>query len=65
MAKEVNPWSYEPSAAAAMIFLILFTVVTVWHIVIMVRSRAWYFSVLIIGGFRMSPFSQLFPTFVK
>ncbi len=45
-------WSYAPSPAAALLFLVLFVIVTIWHIVIMVRSRAWYFSVLVIGGCR-------------
>ncbi|OBT54038.1 hypothetical protein VE04_03543 [Pseudogymnoascus sp. 24MN13] len=47
---EINPWSYSPSPAAAMIFLILFAITTLWHIVIMFRRHAWYFTVLVIGG---------------
>lgn len=52
---EINPWSYSPSPAAAMIFLILFAITTLWHIVIMFRRHAWYFTVLVIGGVRTSP----------
>ncbi|KFX85843.1 hypothetical protein V490_09374 [Pseudogymnoascus sp. VKM F-3557] len=47
---EVNPWRYSPSPAAAMIFFILFTITTFWHIIIMFRRHVWYFSVLAIGG---------------
>jgi hypothetical protein len=51
---EVNPWLYSPSPAAAMIFFILFTITTFWHIIIMFRRHVWYFSVLVIGGGRKS-----------
>lgn len=51
---DVNPWSYSPSPVAAMIFLILFTIATLWHIVIMFRRRVWYFIVLVLGGGRKS-----------
>lgn len=54
-SKTVDPWSYKPSSAAAMLFLILFALSTVWHVVIMFRKRVWYFVVLIIGGFRKTP----------
>ncbi len=58
---EVNPWSYAPSSAAALIFLILFAVATVWHTVIVFRRRVWYFIVLVIGGCREAPSPFRFP----
>ena len=51
-----TPWSYEPSLAAAMIFLILFALVTIWHLVIVFRRRVYYFIVLVIGGARKSSY---------
>lgn len=56
----INPWSYSPSPVAAMIFLILFTIATLWHIVIVFRSRVWYFIALVLGGGRPSPFHSPF-----
>ncbi|KAH8680583.1 RTA1 like protein-domain-containing protein [Xylariales sp. PMI_506] len=46
----VNPYGYTPNQAAAMIFVVLFGVTTIWHGVIMFRRRAWYFCVLVLGG---------------
>ncbi|KAI0550605.1 RTA-like protein [Xylaria curta] len=43
-------YSYTPSAAAAIIFLILFGVVTVLHIYYVIQRRTWYFLVLVVGG---------------
>ncbi|CAG9981433.1 unnamed protein product [Clonostachys byssicola] len=45
-----NPYRYEPSPVAAMIFLVLFTICTVWHVIVMFRRRVWYFIPLILGG---------------
>ncbi|KAH7399592.1 RTA1 like protein-domain-containing protein [Pyrenochaeta sp. MPI-SDFR-AT-0127] len=47
---EGSPWTYKPNSAAAMIFLISFTLATLWHIVIIFRRRVRYFIVLAIGG---------------
>jgi hypothetical protein len=52
---EINPWSYSPSPAAAMVFLVLFAIATIWHMVIIFRRRVWYFIVLAIGGCRRFP----------
>ncbi|GAW11885.1 hypothetical protein ANO14919_012380 [Xylariales sp. No.14919] len=43
-------YKYTPSAAAAIIFLILFGAVTVAHIYYVIRRRTWYFLVLVVGG---------------
>ncbi|KAJ5340331.1 RTA-like protein [Penicillium brevicompactum] len=45
-----NIYGYNPSPAAAIIFVVLFGITTVWHIWIMIQRRAFYFVVLIIGG---------------
>ncbi|KAI0383422.1 RTA-like protein [Hypomontagnella monticulosa] len=45
-----GPWAYQPSAAAAMIFMILFLIATAWHLVVVFRRRVWYFIVLVVGG---------------
>lgn len=50
-----NPWTYDPSPVAAIIFLLLFTIATFWHAVLMFTRRTWYFTPFIIGGACMSP----------
>ncbi|KAH6952027.1 RTA1 like protein-domain-containing protein [Fusarium avenaceum] len=45
-----NPWTYNPSPAAAIIFLLLFTIATLWHAVLLFTRRTWYFIPFIIGG---------------
>ncbi|ETS77400.1 hypothetical protein PFICI_11274 [Pestalotiopsis fici W106-1] len=47
---EVNPYGYNPNAAAAMIFVVLFAIATLWHAIIVFRLRVWYFTVLVLGG---------------
>lgn len=54
MADNSNSYHYSPSAAAAIIFLVSFTITTSWHILITVRRRIWYFIPLVCGGVRMS-----------
>ncbi len=51
---KIDPWSYSPSPAAALVFLILFAIATLWHTVIIFRRRVWYFVALAIGGGRTS-----------
>ncbi|KAH8896107.1 RTA1 like protein [Thozetella sp. PMI_491] len=43
-------YPYDPNPVAAMIFVVLFGVTTIWHAQIMWRRRSWYFIPLIIGG---------------
>ena len=43
-------WEYIPSRPAAIIFTILFTVVTVYHTYLMFRHRLWFCIPFIIGG---------------
>lgn len=50
-------WSFyrfEPSTAAAVIFIVLFTVVTVVHIFQMARTKTWYMIAFCLGGVCMS-----------
>ncbi|KAH6971054.1 RTA1 like protein-domain-containing protein [Ilyonectria sp. MPI-CAGE-AT-0026] len=49
MAEEYELYDYEPSSAAAMIFLLAFGLVTIWHVWVIIRHRAWYFTPLLIG----------------
>ncbi|VUC33688.1 unnamed protein product [Clonostachys rosea] len=46
----INLWAYNPSPAAAITFLILFTVATLWHVVLLFTRKTWYFIPLVIGG---------------
>ncbi|KAJ5471327.1 hypothetical protein N7530_008684 [Penicillium desertorum] len=43
-------YHYNPSAAAAIIFVVLFGLTTLVHIFQMIRSRSWFFIPFIIGG---------------
>jgi hypothetical protein len=52
-----NVYGYDPSKAAAMIFVVVFAITTIWHIWIMFQRRTFYFIVLIIGGGR-KPYSS-------
>lgn len=44
-------YHYDPSIAAAVIFLLLFLVMTVVHTYQMFRTKTWYFIPFVIGGF--------------
>ncbi|KAF2178720.1 putative RTM1-like protein [Zopfia rhizophila CBS 207.26] len=44
-------YRYNPSMAAACIFIVLFISVTVIHLYQMLRTRAWVFVCFVIGGF--------------
>lgn len=52
-----NVYKYDPSQAAAMIFVVLFAITTIWHVWMMFKLRSFYFGVLIIGGGR-KPYSS-------
>lgn len=52
-----NVYKYDPSQAAAIIFVILFAITTIWHVWIMFKLRTFYFVVLITGGGR-KPYSS-------
>ncbi|ERS98135.1 uncharacterized protein SPSK_06497 [Sporothrix schenckii 1099-18] len=42
-------YNYNPSKAAAFLFLILFGIATIAHVFLMVRHRTWYFVPFVIG----------------
>ncbi|KAK4553329.1 hypothetical protein LTR86_009629 [Recurvomyces mirabilis] len=44
------PYRYHPSLAAAVVFLVAFTIVTGWHAVILFRRRTWYYTPFLIGS---------------
>lgn len=48
-------YRYDPSMAAAVIFIILFLAVSVLHLYQMIRTRIWIMVPFVIGGFCMSP----------
>ncbi|KAF2488687.1 RTA1-domain-containing protein [Lophium mytilinum] len=49
-AKDFVYYHYDPSKAAAIIFLVLFTTSTLHHFYQMMRTRTWYFIPFFIGG---------------
>lgn len=44
------PYRYYPNLPAAIVFAILFGVVTLAHSIYMWKRRTWYFTPFIIGG---------------
>lgn len=47
-------YRYDPSMAAAVIFIILFLMVTGLHTYQLIRTKTWFFSCFVIGGFSKS-----------
>ncbi|GAA6012160.1 hypothetical protein JCM10207_005152 [Rhodosporidiobolus poonsookiae] len=45
-----NIYGYNPSLAAAIVFIIAFSLITIYQTVLVARSRIWWLSVLIVGG---------------
>ncbi|TDZ27799.1 Protein RTA1 [Colletotrichum spinosum] len=43
-------WHYVPNLVAAIIFVVLFVLVTVYHIWLMVKTKTWFCIVFAIGG---------------
>jgi hypothetical protein len=49
-----NGWTayqYNPSMGAAVLFIILFAVITLLHTYHLFRTRTWFFIPLVIGGY--------------
>jgi hypothetical protein len=44
-------YRYDPSLAAAIVAVALFTIISFYHVWLMKRHRSWYFTAFIIGGF--------------
>lgn len=47
-------YRYDPSMAAAIIFIILFLLVTGLHTYQLIRTKTWFFSCFVVGGFSKS-----------
>jgi len=43
-------YRYKPSVAAAILFIVLFTLTTVLHLTQMIRTRTWFFIPFCVGG---------------
>src|SRR5437016_1820069 len=50
-------YHYNPSIAAAVVFIVLFSITTILHTVQLARNRTWYFIPFLIGGFCESTYS--------
>ncbi|KAH8590092.1 RTA1 like protein-domain-containing protein [Bisporella sp. PMI_857] len=48
---EFSLYRYDPSVAAAVIFAILFAITSILHLVQMYKTKTWYLTALIVGGF--------------
>lgn len=44
-------YRYDPSLAAAIIFIVLFLLITAWHSFILLRTKTWFFIPFVLGGF--------------
>ncbi|KOC09222.1 RTA1 like protein [Aspergillus flavus AF70] len=47
---EFKLYRYTPSLGAAILFLVLFALITLYHLYQVIRLRSWYFLVFVIGG---------------
>ncbi|KAJ5193785.1 RTA-like protein [Penicillium cf. griseofulvum] len=43
-------YRYTPSLVAAIIFIVLFVLATFYHLYQVIRTRAWYFTIFVVGG---------------
>jgi hypothetical protein len=50
-ATDFKDFRYDPSLAAAIIFIIVFTLTSTFHMYQMVSTRTWYLIPMVIGGF--------------
>ena len=54
-------YTYYPSMGAAVVFVVLFAIVTILHTFQMFRTRTWFFIPLVIGGCCMYLIGNLSP----
>lgn len=47
---DFNIYLYDPSLPAAIIFVVLFLLISLLHIYQLIRKRTWYFMPLVVGG---------------
>lgn len=52
---EFTFYYYDPSTAAAVIFVVLFGLSTILHFYQLIRTRTWFMIPFLIGGIRKSP----------
>jgi hypothetical protein len=43
-------YRYTPSLVAAIIFIVVFALATLYHLYQVVRTRSWYFTIFVGGG---------------
>ncbi|KAH6618357.1 RTA1 like protein-domain-containing protein [Chaetomium sp. MPI-SDFR-AT-0129] len=43
-------FQYDPNLAANVVFTVLFAVLSIWHTVVLIRKRTWYFIPFVIGA---------------
>ncbi|CRL30386.1 RTA1 like protein [Penicillium camemberti] len=57
-------YRYTPSFAAAVVFIVLFFLTTLYHICQLVKSRSWYFIAFVMGGIRKLLNLSIMPQFL-
>ena len=55
-------YRYDPSMAAAVVFIILFLIATGLHLYQMLRTRTWILVPFVLGGICMFPLASTFRT---
>ncbi|KAI9041877.1 RTA1 domain-containing protein [Aspergillus affinis] len=43
-------YRYTPSLAAAILFIVLFVLITAYHLYQVIRAKSWYFLIFVVGG---------------
>ncbi|KAH8434362.1 RTA1 domain-containing protein [Aspergillus melleus] len=43
-------YRYTPSLAAAILFIVLFVLITAYHLYQVIRAKCWYFLIFVVGG---------------
>lgn len=56
---EFKLYRYDPNLAGNILFVVLFVAVTIWHVIILVRKRTWYFVPFVIGCACKLPLTSL------
>lgn len=51
-------YRYDPSMAAAVIFIIMFMIITALHVYQLVKTKTWFFICFVIGGFSKAHLSH-------
>ena len=51
---------YDPSMVAAIIFVVLFALTAFLHLFQMIRTKTWFFTAFVVGGFCTQPLTLMF-----